>query len=242
MTIEEQLKEIGLHKSEVKIYLYLLKSGLTTPPQLAKGTKITRTNTYNILQSLEDKGLILEQTRGKRKAYIASDPAAILRSIEQKKESIERLLPDLRALYTTQKNKPAIRFYDGFDQVKEIYWQSTEADKILAIGSTKQLEAKDPVFFDKLQREMKRKEIFLQDLITHPSKVVGVEQTKEILKGFYDMKTLPSKYQDFPTDILIWNNNIALITLEEPIFGTVITNDLLSQTFRYIFDMIWTTH
>ena len=54
----------------------------------------------------------------------------------------------------------------------------------------------------------------------------------------YDFKILPEKYSDFPTDILVWNDNIALITLTEPIFGTVITNPTLAQTFKYIFEMV----
>ncbi len=239
MDIHKQLSQIGLHKSEIEVYLYLLENGISTPPQIAKGTKIARTNCYNLLQSLKDKGLILEQEKGKRKAYIASDPEAILRSIEQKKEAVERILPDLRALYTTQKNKPTIKFYEGFEQIKEIYWQATQTEKLLAIGSTKLLSEKDPIFFKKFQEELKRKEVFLQDIITSQSETVGTEETKQILKGFYDFQTLPSKYQDFPTDILIWDNHIALVTLAEPIFGTVITNPLLAQTFKYIFEMIW---
>lgn len=238
MTIEDQLKKLNLTKSESKVYIYLLEQGLSTPPQIARGTGIARTNSYNILAKLKDDGLIEEQERGKRKAYIASDPEALLRAIQKKKEAVERLLPDLRALYTVQKNKPKIRFYDGFEQVKEIYWQATNTDKLLALGSTKHLTDKDPNFFRKFEQALKDKKVFLQDLITKPSEKIGVEETKQILKGMYDFQLLPEKYTDFPTDILVWNNNIALITLTDPIFGTVITSDLLAQTFRYIFEMV----
>ena len=62
---------------------------------------------------------------------------------------------------------------------------------------------------------------------------------KEILRGFYEAHFLPQKYKDFPTDMLIWDDNIALITLEEPIFGTVLTNKLLAQTSKIIFDVLW---
>ena len=239
MIIQNQLKEIDLTKSESKIYLYLLEEGLSTPPQIARSTKIARTNCYNILTALKDIGLIEEQEKGKRKAYIASDPEALLRAIQKKKEAVERLLPDLRALYTIQKNKPKIRFYDGFEQIKEIYWQSTNTDKLLALGSTKYLTDKDPDFFLAFEQKLKEKNIILQDLITSPSEQIGMKQTKQILKGLYDFRILPEKYSDFPTDILIWNNNIALITLKEPIFGTVITNGLLAQTFKFIFEMVW---
>ena len=238
MTIQEQLNELGLTKSEGKVYTFLLEEGLSTPPQIARGTGIARTNCYNILTKLQVDGLIEEQEKGKRKAYIASDPEALLRTVQKKKEIIERILPDLRALYTVQKNKPKIRFYDGFEQVKEIYLQATETDALLALGSTKHLTDKDPDFFLTFERALKDKNVFVQDLITEPSEKIGVEQTKQILKGMYDFQLLPKKYSDFPTDILVWNDNIALITLTEPIFGTVITNKLLAQTFRFMFEMI----
>lgn len=239
MAIPDHLKELNLTKSESKVYLYLLEQGLSTPPQIARGTGIARTNCYNILTSLKDGGLIEEQEKGKRRAYIASDPEALLRAIQKKKEAVERLLPDLRALYTVQKNKPKIRFFEGFEQVKEIYWQATNTDKLLALGSTKQLTEKDAAFFLSWEKKMKENQVVLQDLVTNPSQKVGNLETKQILKGLYDFRLLPEKYSDFPTDILVWNDNIALITLKEPIFGTVITNDLLAQTFRYIFEMVW---
>jgi len=239
MTIEEQLNEISLTKSESKVYLYLLEEGLTTPPQLARGTGIARTNCYNILEKLKNEGLIKEQEKGKRKAYIANDPESLLRTIQKKKETVEKLLPDLRALYSVQKNKPKISFYDGFEQVKEIYLQSTNTDQLLALGSTKHIADRDPVFFRVFEKALKDKNVFLKDLITKPSEKVGLEETKQILKGLYDFQMLPDKYTDFPTDILVWGDNIALITLIEPIFGTVITNKQLAQTFRYIFEMIW---
>jgi len=239
MLFDQELRAIGLRKSEITIYTYLLENGLSTPPQIAKATNIARSNCYNILQDLKHKGLILEQIKAKRKAYIASDPDALLRSIEQKKEVISRILPDLRGLYTVQKNKPKIQFYEGFEQVKEIYWQSTKTDKLLALGSTKHITDNDPAFFAQYQEEIKNRGVILQDLLTNPSQAVGINETQRILKGLYDMRVLPEKYKDFPTDLLIWNNNIALITLQEPIFGTVITNQLLAQTFRYIFEIIW---
>lgn len=239
MAIEDQLRQLSLTKSETKIYLYLLEQGVSTPPQIAKGTGIARTNCYNVLISLKDQGLILEQKKGHRRAYIASDPEALLRTIQKKQELVEQLLPDLRALYTTQKNKPKIQFYEGFGQVKEIYWQATKTQKLLAIGSTKSLVARDAKFFLAFEKKLKENATFLQDLISEPSQLVGTKETKQILQGFYDFRLLPKKYADFPTDILIWDDHIALITLQDPVFGTVITNALLAKTFGYLFEMIW---
>lgn len=239
MDLREQLKTVGLHGSEIQVYLYLLEQGLSSPPKIAKDTKILRTNCYGILHSLKEKGLIEEQKIGKRKAYLASDPEALVRAIDRRKEAIQKILPDLRGLYTIRKNKPKIRFYDGFEQVKEIYMQTLSAEKILAIGSTKQLSDINPAFYTKYRKGLKEKGIIFSDILTHTSREKGAPEFMEALKGLYDVKFLPQKYEESPTDILVWNDNVALIALQDPMFGTVLTNPLLAQTFRIMFDVMW---
>lgn len=239
MDIHPQLKEIGLSPSEGMIYLYLLENGLSSPPQIAKGTKIARTNAYHVLQSLKEKGLVEEQTQGKRKVYLASDPEALARSLERKKEAVNRLLPDLRALYTTQKNKPKIQFYDGLKQIEEIYRQSLNAEEIFGIGSTKQLSIVAPDFYTEYLTEIKNRGIIFKDILSGPSKEKGAPEMQAMLKGLYDSKFIPQSYADFPTDILLWENKIALINLSEPVFGTILSNSPLAKTFHIIFDVLW---
>jgi hypothetical protein len=50
---------------------------------------------------------------------------------------------------------------------------------------------------------------------------------------------LSAENKDLPTDILIWDDSVALISLSQPIFGTVLTNKYLAQTFKGLFFLIW---
>lgn len=233
----EQLYESGLNETEAKVYLYVLENGLTSPPVLAKGTGVLRTNCYNVLQSLQAKGLIEEHKKGTRKAYLASDPAALLRALEKKKEATERLLPDLRALYTTQKNKPKVRFYDGLEEVKEIYAQVVTAEEVFGIGSIKSLASLDPAFWLHILKEYKKNNVIFHDILTNVSAEKESEEMQRVLGGLYDFRLLPKEEGDQPTDTLIFGDNVALITLQEPIFGTVLTSPLLAKTFR----VMWRT-
>ncbi len=234
MSIPQDLKEFGLPDSEIRVYLFLLSEGLSTPPQIAFGTKIARTHCYGILKSLAHKGLIQVQGRGKRQAYLASDPESLARALDYKRDKLTRLLPDLRALYTAQKNKPKITFYADKEQVKEIFFQTLQAKEIWGIGSTKQLAEVLPDFFLTYQKKVREKEIVFHDLLTSASQTTGTE-IQSIIRGFYDVEYLPAKYGEIPTNLLIWNNNIALIDFSEPIFGTVLTNQALANTFRIMF-------
>lgn len=239
MLMHDQLKKIGLLDSEIKVYLYLLEYGISTPPQIAKGTGIMRTNCYNVLQGLTSKDLVTEQLQGVRKAYLARDPQALFLSLEDKKETVQQILPDLRALYTTQKNKPKIRYYNGFEEVKNIYFDSLSSRKIYGIGSTNFLSNLAPDFFNKYLKQVKNRGIFFYDILAASSKIKSASEIKSALKILYEAKFLPSEYDDQPTDILIWDNNIALITLEAPIFGIIITSPFISKTLTIMFDVLW---
>jgi sugar-specific transcriptional regulator TrmB len=239
MDILEQLDAIGLPKSAALIYRYLLEQGQSRVIQIAKGTGITASNCYHVLEGLKRQGLVQEVKEGKKKGFIASDPRSLVRRLEIKKEAIEKILPDLRALYTVQKNKPKIRFFDGFESVKEIYLEALDTDKIIAIGSTKKLTERDEAFFTHLRKQVKKRNIFVYDILTANSRSEAAVRTKEIMKGLYEAKFFPAKFSDMPIDILVWNDNIALITLEEPVFGTVLTQPYITEAFRVIFTLLW---
>lgn len=236
--LAESLQALGLTKTETTIYLFLLENGVSTPAQIAKGTGILRTNGYHILQSLEAQGLIEPQAKSKRRSYLARDPQALFQTIDAKREAISRILPDLRGLYTTQKNKPKIQFYDGREQVKEVYLRSLEAKEIYATGSIKSLDKAFGPFFCQYVKEVKRRNIVVHDLPTHASREEAGPFSQSILKGLYDFKYLPAKHEDVPTDLMVWDDCIAHITLQDPVFATVITNPLLAKTMRTLLQII----
>jgi sugar-specific transcriptional regulator TrmB len=239
MQLQKQLKSIGLNNSEIEIYLYLLSNGISTPPQIAKGTRIARTNCYNILQELKNKDLITEQLYRKRKSYLANNPTSLIKDLDKKREIINNLLPDLAALFKTQKNKPIIKFYDGLEGIKEVFMQNLEADEILGIASTKQLFALDTKFFDYHRDEMKKKNIIFRDIITYASSEESMHISKGTMGALITHKILPKKYNDLPVDILVWQDKVALMITSDPIFGTVIQNEFMAKTFRMMFDVMW---
>lgn len=242
MQLIHELREFGLTKNEIIIYLYLLEQGVSTPPQIAKGTKITRTNTYHLLQKLKEQGLIEEQKLSKQKKYVASDPAALLRSLDKKKEHIQQILPDLQGLFTTQKNKPKIKYFEGEKSIKELYLSSLQAKIKLIYGltSTQQIEKTFGDFLaDDFSPKTRKKQIFVRDIVTTASTDFSEHLKNGPLKGYYDYKKIPPKKGNIFTDMMIWDDNIMLVTLVEPLFATLIINQHLAQTFKVMHDLIW---
>ncbi len=237
--VEKNLKASGFKKNEIEIYLYLLENGISTPPQIAKGTRILRTNCYNILVSLREKGVIEEQKKGSRRAYLARDPQSLKLSLERRLEAIDRALPDLRALYVVKKNKPTIRFFEGFEEVKQIYGLTLSAESVYATGSTEKLRDLDAKFFADYIKAVGDKKIIFHDLLSSGAKQGSAAFIQGIAAPLYSIKFLPAEYLESLTDLLVWGDNVALIALDDPIFGTVITSSPLARTFRALLRVLW---
>ncbi len=241
-SLVSNLKQLNLLDSEIAVYLYLLENGSSTAAQISRKTSILRTNCYSILEKLRSKGLIEESKGARNNTFTPNNPTSILRMIEDKKEmATSALIPELTNLFKSQKNKPVIKFYDGKEQVKEIFIQMYDAEEILGFTSLKRLFEVFPNFFDKWQKEIKKRGIFLKDILSRDSYKETSAIADKALGPYVEQRFLSEKHETLTTDILIWNNNVALITIEEPIFGTVIHNKFIADTMRIQFDLIWKT-
>ena len=238
--MEQELKALGLKRNEIRLYLKLLERGMSSAPELARATGIALTNSYHVLASLKDKGFLIEQSVGKRTRYGAADPQLLLRDVDSKRSAIEKILPDLRLLYASQKNKPKIRFFEGVPGLESIFMEILETrEDILGLASTAKLFARMPGFFVSWRKKLKTKGIFLKDILANDSAGTAAAETKKELGVYYEYRLLPERYGDIVTDILVWDNKVALMTLEDPVFGTVIEDAHLAKTFRLMFYATW---
>ena len=65
------LIQFGLNENEAKIYLASLSQGATTILKLSKHSDIKRTTVYEVVTSLERKGLMKKEVRGFKTLYSA---------------------------------------------------------------------------------------------------------------------------------------------------------------------------
>ena len=57
-TVEETLSRFGLLKNEIRVYLYLARTGQMKAGDLSEAISLHRTETYRILRDLEKKGIV----------------------------------------------------------------------------------------------------------------------------------------------------------------------------------------
>ena len=115
------LKELGLNDYEVEIYELLLRKGRSIVRDLLNETSIKRANLYHILQSLQEKWLILA-TEGKQTAFEAQDPSNIWNvynkqeaALKITKQSLGAILPGIIDIYKSQSTLPSVQAFLGLE-------------------------------------------------------------------------------------------------------------------------------
>ena len=240
MLATTKLEELGLTKSEIKVYLYLLEHGEQDPNDIANHTGIQRTNCYNILKQLLKRDLIQKHKNKRPITYSPNSPASLLQDIEYRKDIAQLLLPELNNLFKSSDNKPSIRIYEGESEVKEIYQQIIGCGDVLGLAATDNLDELYPDFItSEWPAQLKKNGQHLRDILTKNGSGAATRKLEEGLGENYEYVFLPESMGNIWTDLLIWDDNIALINVTTPVFGTVIRNKQITDMMRMMFEFMW---
>lgn len=233
------LGKAGLSGSEQVIYLYLLEYGDQSPTDISKATHTLRPNTYALLKTLVHKGFVERIKRDKRFIYRAKEPESLLSIFIEQKKMFESVIPTLELLRYKEENKPSVRIFEGWEQVKNIYEESLSCESVFAIASTEKLLQLDPQFFKNYWKALQIKGIFFKDILTFKSGAEAAGEMKEILKAYYEYRVLPSHSYDFADEVIVYGNTVALISYSSHVHAVTIKNPETAKTFKAIFDTLW---
>ncbi len=139
-----ELKNIGLSDKEARVYLAMLELGPATILEISAKASINRPTTYVEIESLKKMGLVSTQTKGKRQLFMAESPTQLgfiidreKKTVEQKKEVLSKVLPELTTLFNLAEEKPLVRFFEGKEGLIRMQdeFLKTKNKKIVAIAS-----------------------------------------------------------------------------------------------------------
>ena len=247
MAIQDDLIRVGLHEKEAETYLALLELGPATIVSISKKAGLKRTTIYEIIDSLKEKRLVSETTFGKRKRFVAEPPESFFNMKSQELEALRKMLPTLDALRNVAIEKPALRFYQGIEELKHVFEDmclKTDPinDKLLGI------ETKPDVLLEKTGEEFwmrllaKKKERGLESLTLDTLHKAGMEKfAKEHPYGFdhgLQVKLLEDKEGQFNISVYLYQNKTALIA-EDQLFALVIENKRLKESMEFLFYKLW---
>lgn len=239
---EKILKEIGLTDAEIKVFIELSKLDSAMASEIAGKVGIYRTNVYDILESLIEKGLVSYIIKANRKHFIASKPQKLLGYLKEKKEKIkeqekqiQELIPILLKLKQPKQEELKAEIYRGKEGLKTLLDDMlTERKTIYYLGYSAVSQQIIPYFFihwhkRRIKMKIKRKIITKEQMKN--SEAVKMQLT--------EVKFLPDSY-NLPISTMIYGNKLwVLIPSDNDHISLLIESKKLSQSFLNYFEYLW---
>ena len=238
------LKKLGLSENEIKIYIYLLKSGESTAYEIGKKTNIYRVHVYDKLEKLMDKGLATHVYKGSKKYFHATPPEKIKYHLDEKrKEFLEKekeivsIIPQLEALVSTQKDNTKVEVFKGIEGIKYFLRDVVKTRKevlITGIDEGRYTESMD-IFMKQYFRDIKANNI--------RERIITIK--KDDIFTFGKKLASTTKYrflkatQFNPTNTFIYGSKVVLVIWGTPVTSIMIQNSEVAETYRNNFEHLW---
>ena len=223
----------------------MLELGPATVIDISAKAEVNRPTTYVQIESLKKLGLVSTQTKGKKQLFMAESPEQLEFVIErqkseldQKKEELFKLLPELTNLFNVSGEKPQVKFFEGKEGIIKIQGEflKTKAEFIYGISDFDTVMELFPNFTSAYSSKRAHKEI--------PSKLIYTSTKGPFLKDtdknfLRESKYVPKEKLSLGSDITIFGDKIAIMALKGKISGVMIEHKEMANSLRSIFDLLW---
>ena len=241
------LQQIGLNKSEIKVYVTLLELGSSTTGPLMDKAKVSSSKIYGILSRLIEKGLVSSITKSKTKYYQASNPDSLMDYFKEKEaglkffgEGLKKIIPELKAKQAVVENRQEAQVYLGWKGIMSAYSfmldNMKKGEDYIAFAQTSiEEESKEvKLFFSQFQK--KREEKMLK------VKLVADSSQKRVFgsEPYNKFKNFSVRYaKNCPPGIVIGKSHIFISAFEVFPVGVVITSRQIADAYRKYFYSMW---
>lgn len=234
--IQQILIETGLNELEANVYLAVLELGESTVLPIAKKAGVKRTYCYDILSSLANKGLVSYVQKNNRRRYQALDPKKMRVLLKSRFENFQEALPQLASLYKTS-GKPKVSFYEGKNGIISIYEQLRNTNKVDSISSPAHIESSLGDWWKNFSTKiLLAKKLTIRELI--PFGNTKAYYHSFFKKPYHQLRFIP-KGINLTTDMMLFENKLALISYGANLHAVVIEDSSIVDTQRALFEIIW---
>jgi sugar-specific transcriptional regulator TrmB len=249
---EKILQQIGLNEKEAIIYETLLESGPIEAREILRkvSPKIstTRSNLYNILTALKERGLLIEKVKKGKNLFEAESPTKLLKVMEaavqitnQAQQSLAMALPELTSLYNLTTQKPVVQFYEGVDGIKKVLADSLTTKQIIYTYADIEAIVK---YIGDINKDYAKKRDRLG--IKKRGIMIDSEFARKYLKDYYrgttDTRLIDGTLYPFHSIMQIYDGKISYITLSaKTMIGVIVADPSIYQMHKSIFEYTWST-
>ena len=203
------LSQLGLSEKESIIYLSLLSSGQETISGIAKNTNLHRPIIYKTLPILQNKGLVTTTIKGERKYFVAEPPEKLHGLLQETERTVQNLIPELQAIYTSVEKRPTVKFLEGKKGItfvfEDILQTLKKGDVFYRYSSSQSLTHSEKLLPKNYQERRDEKQL---ERFVITSDTIAKETKPQLERA---VKTVPKQFGLFDYNItqLIYGNKIA---------------------------------
>lgn len=243
--LARDLQKLGLSEKEALVYLSSLELGPSPVQTISRKADVNRATTYVMIESLVQHGLMSSFQKGKKMLYTAEKPDRLHRIVHkerdlvnEKEETIKRILPDLDAVCVAAGERPQVSFYEGeegLEAMREIIFSSNakELDDFVSMDDLSHLLPEE--HWKKHNLRLKKNKITGRVIFSSESDYHPPEEGKETWK----YKRIPKKQFPMHGELTVFGNKVAMISLKGKLVGVVIESKEMATMVRSMFELAW---
>ncbi|MEK6964564.1 MAG: helix-turn-helix domain-containing protein [Nanoarchaeota archaeon] len=228
----DAFEQLGLTKSESKIYLTLLDCGSMLAGKVAEKAGIHRRNVYDALHRLIKKGLVSYIVTNNRHYYQAEDPQRLIGMVKEREIGVREVLPQLELKFKMSHDKQETLFYKGKEGIKAIFEdQLREGKPIYIMGGSKNASGILQYYLPKYTKQRIQKKIPLNI-------IYAGKREKDKGTPLAKTRSLPEGYGGLAATN-IYSDRVAIIIWSEEPIAILIKNKDVAESYMNYFKLLW---
>lgn len=235
--IEEALASIGLSKNEIKTYIALIRFGKSSALENSKHTGIHRSNSYDSLKSLLEKGFVSQIVEGSRMVFVAREPEVLKDYLKQQEKELELAVQELNDLASHLDQKEGVLISTGLFSVREVFNTCVFCESPVEVyGITKKvIDRLGDGYFKELQKEATKNKAHF--------KVIGNFYDEKLFEAakkldFIEARHLPEKF-DGEVVTSLCGGKVTLFVFSQLPLVIEIKNKTVYDSYKKYFEILW---
>jgi HTH-type transcriptional regulator, sugar sensing transcriptional regulator len=246
-TIQKNLEFFGLSPVEACVYYSALSLDNAPADKIARHADTNRTSTYPILERLEKMGLVSRVKKKGKTVFQAAAPGKFLDMLDEKKEKINDVLPDLKNLFALQEGRPSVQLFSGTEGLKTVLNNilNEASTEVLIISDGESFLKRIPGWSD--DYVMKRAKMNIRSRLIvkcspyniKAARSAKFDETKN--SKMTKIRLLPESYDINYSGIDIYNNKVVFYSFDKQNVAVVVESKIINRLMRTIFEILWDT-
>jgi hypothetical protein len=237
--MRQKLLELWFNDKEIKLFLYLVEFWISPASEIARNILFPKSTVNFLADNLWKKWILKKSFRWKTGYYeadINSFEKNLLQELENKKNILENIIPELKEKNKNTFDRPKIIFIDWLENCKKAYLELLNAKNIFyEVWAHWELEQAFWKWFMKDFIEKRIKNNVICDAITNDWKIeeqfIGKDEAEKRKIKLFDENIFWKIY----SSILIYDNKVLILNLNWKNSWVLIENKDFYKTMKTVF-------